>query len=129
MFHGGSWWSYVRYDEEQDRPQVDRILLRRVLSYGRPYQGKLTLVLVTIVIISLVSVVPPLLMRRLLDVAIPEADLGMVTLLGIGMVAVPVMNGIIGVLQRWATAAVGEGIIYDLRRQLFGHLQRMSVGF
>ncbi|NNF68367.1 MAG: ABC transporter ATP-binding protein [Acidimicrobiia bacterium] len=129
MFHGGSWWSYVRYDEEQDRPQVDRILLRRVLSYGRPYQGKLTLVLVTIVIISLVSVVPPLLMRRLLDVAIPEEDLGMVTLLGIGMVAVPVMNGIIGVLQRWATAAVGEGIIYDLRRQLFGHLQRMSVGF
>ncbi|NNK91888.1 MAG: ABC transporter ATP-binding protein [Acidimicrobiia bacterium] len=105
------------------------MLLRRVLSYGRPYQGKLALVLVTIVIISLVSVVPPLLMRRLLDVAIPEEDLGMVTLLGIGMVAVPVMNGIIGVLQRWATAAVGEGIIYDLRRQLFGHLQRMSVGF
>ncbi|NNC75498.1 MAG: ABC transporter ATP-binding protein [Acidimicrobiia bacterium] len=129
MFHGGSWWSYVRYDEEQDRPEVDRALLRRVLSYGRPYRNRLTLVLVTILIISGVSVVPPLLMRRLLDVAIPEGDLGMVTMLGIGMVLVPIINGIIGVLQRWATAAVGEGIIYDLRRQLFGHLQRMSVGF
>jgi len=129
MFHGSGWWSYVRYDEEQDRPSVDRALLRRVLSYARPYRRELLVVLVTIVVISLLSLMPPLIMRSLIDDAIPNEDLRMVTLLGLAMVAIPLLNGAIGVGQRWATATMGEGIIYDLRRQLFGHLQRMSIGF
>ncbi len=129
MFHSSGWWSYVRYDEEQDRPKIDRALLRRVLGYASAYKPQLAVVLGTIVAISLLSLVPPLLIRQLLDVAIPEEDLTMVTLLGLGMVAIPVLNGGLGVLQRWASAAVGEGIIFDLRRQLYGHLQRMSLGF
>ena len=86
-------------------------------------------VLVTIVIISLLSLLPPLLIRDLIDTAIPNKDIGRVTWLGIGMVLVPLLNGGFGVLQRWASASIGEGIIFDLRRQLFGHLQRMSLGF
>ncbi|MFQ5554214.1 MAG: ABC transporter ATP-binding protein [Acidimicrobiia bacterium] len=108
---------------------MDRALLRRVLRYARPYRARLGLVLTTILVISALSAVPPLLIRRLLDEAIPGDDLGLVTLLGIGMVAVPLINGAVGVLQRWASASVGEGIIFDLRRQLYGHLQRMSLGF
>jgi ATP-binding cassette subfamily B protein len=126
-------WSYLRYDEEQDRPKVDRHLLRRVLSYASAYRAKILLILVTIVLISFISALPPLLIRELLDNAIPEAkvtgDLGQVTLLGLGMLLVPLVNGGIGVLQRWASASTGEGIIFDLRRQLFGHFQRMSLGF
>mgnify|MGYP001819374887 CR=1 FL=1 len=87
------------------------------------------MVLGTIVAITLLSVIPPLLIRRLIDVAIPTEDLGMVTLLGLGMVAIPILTGGLGVLQRWASAATGEGIIFDLRCQLYGHLQRMSLGF
>ncbi len=130
--HGG-WWSYLRYDEEQGQPTVDRTLLRRVLGYGRPYVKPLVVVLATIIVISLVSLAPPLIMRQLLDVAIPEGiatgSLRGVTILGLLMVAVPVVNGVVGIVQRWASAAVGEGIIYDLRRQLFSHLHRMSLGF
>ncbi|MEE8457994.1 MAG: ABC transporter ATP-binding protein, partial [Acidimicrobiia bacterium] len=51
------------------------------------------------------------------------------TLLGIGMVAVPLVSGVVGVIQRRASAKMGEGIIYDLRRELFGHLQQMSLAF
>ena len=87
------------------------------------------MVLVTIVAITLLSAIPPLLIRRLIDVAIPSDDVGMVTLLGLGMVAIPILTGGLGVLQRWASAATGEGIIFDLRCQLYGHLQRMSLGF
>lgn len=104
-------------------------MLRRVLDYGLTYKKELVIVLVTIVIISLLSLLPPLLIRDLINDAIPAKDLGRVTLLGVGMVLVPVLNGGIGVLQRWASASIGEGIIYDLRRQLFAHLQRMSLGF
>ena len=89
----------------------------------------MVIVLVTIVIISLLSLLPPLLIRDLIDNAIPGEDLGRVTWLGIGMVLVPLLNGGFGVLQRWASATIGEGIIFDLRCGLFGHLQRMSLGF
>jgi ATP-binding cassette subfamily B protein len=83
----------------------------------------------TILVISLLSLVPPLLMRDLIDRAIPARDLGRLTLLGLGMVAVPLVSGVVGVVQRWSSARVGEGIIFDLRRQLFSHLQRMPLRF
>ena len=68
-------------------------------------------------------------MRDLIDTAIPGEDLGRATWLGVGMVSVPILNGVVGVVQRWATARAGEGIIYDLRTGLYAHLQRMSLGF
>src|SRR3972149_4378543 len=129
MFHQGNWWSYIQYDEEQDRPTVDRALLRRVLGYARPYRGPLAVVIGTIVVITLISLVPPLLMRDLLDTAIPAGDLARVTLLGIGMVAVPLLSGVVGVVQRWASARAGEGMIFDLGTGVYAHLQRMSLGF
>ena len=85
--------------------------------------------LITILIVTGLSVLPPLLMRSLLDGAIPAGDIGWVTRLGLAMVAVPLVSGAVGVLQRWASARIGEGIIFDLRRQLYEHLQRMSLGF
>ncbi|MGZ5383275.1 MAG: ABC transporter ATP-binding protein [Acidimicrobiia bacterium] len=119
----------MRYDEEQDRPQVDRALLTRVLAYGRPYRADLIVVLVTILIVSLLTLVPPLLMRELIDRALPDKDLRLLTVLGIGMVAVPIVNTVVGTLQRWMSARAGEGIIFDLRRQLYRHLQGMSLRF
>jgi len=119
----------MRHNEHQSAPQIDRALVRRVLGYAGPYKGQVVVVLITIVVISLFSLLPPLLMRALIDTAIPAGDLRMVTLLGLGMVAVPLVNGVVGVVQRRSSAKMGEGIIYDLRRQLFDHLQHMSLGF
>jgi ATP-binding cassette subfamily B protein len=129
MMHGGGWWSYLSYDEDQEIPKVDSDLLRRVWSYGRPYLRGLLGVLVTIFVISGIGVVPPLLIRELLDRAIPSGDLGMLTWLGLGMIAVPMISALVGLLQRWWSSRVGEGIIFDLRRELFDHLQRMSLRF
>jgi ATP-binding cassette subfamily B protein len=126
--HPSGFGAFMRHDETQ-RPEVDRALLRRVFSYARPYRSHLIIVLVTIVIITLVSLLPPLLMRQLIDVAIPEEDLGLVTRLGLAMVAVPLINGVVGVWQRRETAYIGEGIIHDLRRELYDHLQAMSLSF
>jgi len=86
-------------------------------------------VLVTILIISLLTLVPPLLMRELIDRALPEKNLRLLTYLGLGMVAVPIVNTVVGTLQRWMSARAGEGIIFDLRRQLYRHLQGMSLRF
>jgi len=127
--HGSSWGAFMRHDENQSAPEIDRALVGRVLVYARPYKVHVVVVLVTIVVISILTLLPPLLMRALIDTAIPEGDVRLVTYLGIGMVAVPLINGVVGVIQRRATAKMGEGIIYDLRRELFDHLQHMSLGF
>jgi ATP-binding cassette subfamily B protein len=130
MMHGGGWWSYLSYDEDQEIPKVDRDLLRRVWSYGRPYLRGLLGVLATIFVISGIGVVPPILIRELFDRALPPpGDLVLLTWLGVGMIAVPIISALVGLLQRWWSSRVGEGIIFDLRRELFDHLQRMSLRF
>ena len=129
MFHGGGWYSYLQYDEKQDRPAIDRGLLGRVWGYGRPYRRDLIGVLLTVFVISTLTVVPPVLTRSIVDDALPGRDLGLLTWLGLGMLGVPLANSGIGILQRWWSARAGEGIIYDLRRELYDHLQRMSLRF
>ncbi len=123
------WGSYIKFDEDQQRPDMDRATLKRVLSYASSYKAEMAVVLVTIIVISILTVIPPLLIKGLIDTAIPDKSLQLVTLLGLGMIAVPLINGIVGVVQRRATAAMGEGIIFDLRRELYDHLQGMSLGF
>ncbi len=127
--HGMGWWSYISYDEKRDRPKVDWNLIRRVLDYARPYRFKIVLVLVLILGSSLLGLVTPLLFRQLIDVALPNKDVGLLDRLALGIILIPVANGIIAVIQRYLNAAIGEGVIYELRVALFAHLQRMSLRF
>jgi ATP-binding cassette subfamily B protein len=129
MFHGSGWWSYLRYDESKGRPHVDRQLLRRVLRYARPYWAFVTLVLVTMVAISLLELIPPLLYRDLIDNVLPSRDFARLNLLALGMIGLPLLSGLIGVAQRYFSARVGEGIIFDLRQTMYDHLQQMSLRF
>lgn len=128
-FHGGGWWAYLSHNEKEDRPAISGSLLRRVWVFARPYRWKISVLLLTIVGITLLSLVPPLLFRQLIDVALPNEDLRLLNLLALGMVAVPLLNGLIGVVQRRVSAEVGEGVIYDLRRALYEHMIRMSLRF
>src|SRR5207244_3846353 len=61
--------------------------------------------------------------------ALPNGDLGRLNLLALGMVAVPLVNGLLGVLQRYLGSRIGEGIIFDLRCAIYQHLQHMSLRF
>jgi ATP-binding cassette subfamily B protein len=122
-------WNYIRYDPEEAQSDLNRELLGRVWRYGRQYRRQLIGVIFTVVTTSILSVLPPQLTRRLIDEALPQRNLGLLTLLGVGMVTLPLISSAIGVLQRWWSARAGEGIIFDLRRQLYEHLQRMSLRF
>ncbi len=79
--------------------------------------------------ISSLSVVPAVLIRLLIDEAIPNEDLRQLSYLGVAMVMVPLVVAGVGVVQRWLSSKVGEGIIFDLRCELYAHLQRMSLRF
>lgn len=136
MMHGpggGGWWSYVRFDEERDQPIISRQLMRRVAEYAKPYRLLIVLMLLGILATSLLDLLPPLLLRALVDRALPQGNrpgsLQLLTWIGLGMVALPFVSGLIGVAQRRVSSQVGEGIIYDLRRALFDHMQRMGLRF
>jgi ATP-binding cassette subfamily B protein len=129
MGHGGGWWSYISYDEEQDRPQVSRSLLLRVARTARPYWGPALLMLALILLISLIGLVPPLLIRDFIDRTLPQKDVVRLNWLALGMIAVPLLNGLLGVGQRFLGARIGEQLIADLRQALYAHMQRMSLRF
>jgi ATP-binding cassette subfamily B protein len=126
---GGGWHGYFGYGDIEDRPDINRALLGRVWRYGKPYRKMLAATALTVLAISGLAVVPALLIRELIDRALPQKDVRLLTILGLGMVAVPLLSAVIGVLQRWWSARAGEGIIFDLRRQLYEHLQSMSLRF
>jgi ATP-binding cassette subfamily B protein len=128
-FHGGGWWAYISHDEKQQRPAITRELLWRVWEFANPYRLKIIWLLLTILVITSLSLVSPLLVRSFIDTAIPNRDYRLLTLLAAGMVAIPIVNGGIGVLQRSLNSQIGEGVIYDLRRALYEHMQRMSLRF
>lgn len=128
-FHGGGWFAYLRHDEKKDKPEITRELLWRVWDFAKPYRLRVIGLLFTILLISSISLISPLLFRALIDNAIPNKDTRLLNLLAIGMVMIPIINGIIGVWQRNLNSQIGEGVIFDLRRALYAHMQRMSLRF
>ena len=128
-FHGGGWWAFISHDEKKDKPYVTRELLGRVWIFARPYRWRVLGLFITILLISGLSQLTPLLMKQLIDEALPNQDIRQLTLLALVMVSIPLINGVIGVAQRSLSSQVGEGIIYDLRRTLYRHMQTMSLRF
>lgn len=129
MGHGGHWGAFIRYDEELDRPHVNRHLLRRVVQTARPYWLPAVVTLAAILFSSLLGLIPPLLVRDLIDHALPERDTARLNWLAAGMVIIPLISGLVGVGQRYLNARIGEGLIADLRQALYAHMQRMSLRF
>jgi ATP-binding cassette, subfamily B, bacterial len=125
--HRGGWMSYLSIEEE--RPQVSRNLLKRVLVYAVPYRTQIIGMLVLILINTGLALLNPLLLRAIIDTAIPKANLPLLVWLSLGLLAIPAITGGTNVIQRRLNASVGEGVIYDLRSALYTHLQRMSLRF
>ncbi len=126
-FHGGGWFSYVSSSGE--KPKVTWKLLARVMGYARPYRWQIAGMLVLILISTGLTLVSPLILRELIDQVLPQKDLNRLVLLALALLLLPALGGLINVFQRRLNSAVGEGVIYDLRRALFAHLQRMSLRF
>jgi ATP-binding cassette subfamily B protein len=125
--HGSGWFAYMRSGDQ--KPKVTRELLLRVLAYAKPYWWHISGMLVTILLTTGLSLLTPLIFRRLIDKVLPSKDFNQLTMMAAALVLIPILNGIISVIQRRLNATVGEGVIYDLRSTLFARLQRMSLRF
>ena len=112
------WRSYIRYNEERDKPQISWSLLKRVGFYVHPYWLKAVLLATLITLASLLNLVSPLLFRDLLDNALPNKDVARLNWLALSLLSLPVLTGFIQVAQGYLSSTVGEGIVCDLQQAL-----------
>jgi ATP-binding cassette subfamily B protein len=122
---------YIRASRLEFDPstKLSRGVVRRVWSFARPFWVQILVYLLAIGLSSLVTVTPPLLVRELLNKAIPERSLGLINFIGAAAVGVAVANAGLALAQRLLSARIGEGLIYDLRTALFDHVQSQPLAF
>ncbi|MEM8706821.1 MAG: ABC transporter ATP-binding protein [Actinomycetota bacterium] len=124
----------VMYSMSSDSSDIDGKHLtkqtrRRVLSFARPYRRLIVGFVTAIIATTVLGLLPPLIIREIFDDAIVEGDGGYLNLLFVFLVLVAMGEGALRLVERWLSSRIGESLIYDLRRQLFEHVQRMPIAF
>lgn len=106
---------------------------KRVWGFARSYRATIGFFLAAIVAAALLALVPPLVVRRIIDVAIPNAiddgNRAPIWWLAGFAVAAALADAVLQIVQRWCSARVGEGLIADLRRALYAKVQRLPLAF
>lgn len=115
--------------ERPSDPAVRRANLRRIFPLFRAYRARLGVVCALIVVAAGLGVLPPFLLARVLDTAIPQDDVRLLTVLVAGMIVIPVVSGVIGVFQTLLSNQVGQAVMHDLRTSVYRHLQSLSLAF
>lgn len=125
----GAVFRHMRTDRSEVPRGVSRETVRRVLSFARPHRGLITVFLLLTVVDACLVVVNPLLVQRLIDDGITAGNGSLVTLLALAMAGVAVVSAALAVVAGWFSSRIGEGLIFDLRTQVFAHVQRQSLAF
>ncbi|HVE90775.1 MAG TPA: ABC transporter ATP-binding protein [Actinomycetota bacterium] len=132
---------HLSLDDKSERPTLPKDLWRRVLRFARPHRRKILVFLLTVVVGSLLALVPPKLMGELVEAlqsavkdrdrgqAPPASAYGLVNLLGLTVVLLALVNTGLSLVSRWYSARIGESVIFDLRAALFDRVQRMPIAF
>ena len=126
----GQAWRHMRTDRSIANSKLDRGTVRRVLSFARPHRKLITIFMGLTVVDACLVVVTPLLVQRIVDDGILEQDdTALVIELSLAMAAVSLFGAFLTVVSGYLSSRIGEGLIYDLRTQVFAHVQRQSLAF
>ncbi|MDX6256085.1 MAG: ATP-binding cassette, subfamily bacterial [Frankiales bacterium] len=120
--------SFTR-DPSVGKKRLSAGTVARVWGFAKPYRRALSIFLVTVVLDALVSVATPLLFRSLIDTALPQRRLSLVYGIALTVAGLAIFDAALSLIQRWYSARIGEGLIYDLRTQVYDHVQRMPIAF
>ncbi len=127
---GGGWTTMRSYSRDNLKgARLAPGTARRVASYGRPYLGKIALFMVIVCASAGLVVATPLLLRSIVDQGVLEGDRRHVVNLALIVAALAVLDAVLGVVQRWTSATIGEGLIFDLRSHVFEHVMAQPVAF
>jgi ATP-binding cassette, subfamily B, bacterial len=125
----GPAWRNLRTDRSVTRQKLARQTVRRVIGFAKPHRRLIGFFVALVVVDASLVVVTPLLIKRIVDDGILAGDSELVTVLALGIAGVAILNAALSLVQGYFSARIGEGLIYDLRTQVFAHVQRMSLAF
>src|SRR5215813_4541619 len=131
MVHGPGFMMVrgFRMDPSITKQKLKRGTIRRIAGYARPYRWQLAVFLVVTALDALITVVNPLLLRDIIDNGILAKDQAVIIAAASAVAAFAVFDAFLGFAGRWFSARIGEGLIYDLRTQVFDHVQRQPLAF
>lgn len=109
--------------------KISRETVMRILGYAKPYKALITFFLITLVFASLLSVAQPLLFRRIIDQGITPGNASLVTWTAVFIALLAIADAGLGVVSRYYSARIGEGLIFDLRNEVYDHVQSQSIAF
>ena len=103
--------------------------VKRIASYAVAYKSALIFFLITVVIDAVLVITSPLLLKRLIDDGVIPGNPGLVTQLALLVGLIALLDALFSMIGRWFSARIGENLIFDLRTQVFSHVQRQSIAF
>jgi ATP-binding cassette subfamily B protein len=118
-----------RRDESVTSQKLSPGIVRRITRFAAPYRRILSVFLALIILDALLSAASPLIYRAIIDDGILPHDSGLVVELALVLAALAVADAALSLWERWISARVGEGLIFDMRTQVFAHFQRMPIAF
>ena len=129
MRSGASLMRRMSQDPEVARHRLTHGVLRRIVRFARPYRRLIVLFVSLIVVGSALPVVQPLLFREIIDRGVLQGNRPLLVRLAVTLAVLAVVQAGLSLVQRWCSAKIGEGLIYDLRTQVFDHVVQMPVAF
>ena len=118
-----------RMDPSITKQKLKPGTIRRIAGYARPYRMHLVVFLLATAVDAVITVVNPLLLREIIDQGILARNEQVVIVIACAVAAVAIFDAVLGFVIRWFSARIGEGLIYDLRTQVFDHVQRQPIAF
>jgi len=126
----GMGFGRMNFDNEQTpKAKVTKSMLKRILSYFSPYWRHLILVFLAILITALLGLIPPILIKNIIDRALPGKDLGLLAILTLASLVVTILIGLIGVAENYLDSWISAHIVYDIKNSMYKHLEYMSLAF
>jgi ATP-binding cassette, subfamily B, bacterial len=127
-----STWGLMRrmsQDPDIAEHQLSPGVVWRVLRFAKPYRLLITVFVVLVVMMSALSVTPPLLFKEIIDDGILQGNRQVVIILSVTVAGLAVLQAVLNLVQRWFSSTIGEGLIFDLRTQVFDHVVQMPIAF
>jgi ATP-binding cassette subfamily B protein len=132
MGHGGMPWGVMRSlrrDDTVTDQKLPKGIMRRIAGFARPYRRALAVFLVLIIVDAVIGAANPLIYRSIIDSGIRHHRSGLIVELAVLLAGLAVFGAVLSLWQRWVSARIGEGLIFDMRTRVFEHIQKMPIAF
>ncbi|MDR6551998.1 ABC transporter ATP-binding protein [Paenibacillus qinlingensis] len=116
-------------DRNRPKAKLKDVSIRRILLLFKSYWGQIMVIIGLALLAAVIGLIPPLVMKEIIDTAIPQGRVKLLSVMALLMILLPVLSGVLGVWQNHLNTKVTQGVIRDLGQSLFVNLQRQSMAF